>query len=397
MNIPSIKRALKCYVMVVCHATCFSETFQDGCVSPWPDPPGAQFGHTPPKWWYVSVWFTDTHWTSGAVRHQLGSGVTKVVLRGICSAALRHPVLALTPNNSRTLCASGCSRGKCELQTVNVSYVDTPDVVFLCTLVLLGDIWSNMDSSDLHKSAVDKTLRWGLDANVPVIPFKAKWHLRIFRLSELFHPFPIVTSAFLLSMWKECVDPLHTVCSEFIRVIVFVRDHLCITFFLAWCHFLTHLSTRCDKNKKQLLLRKISRKLNESSLPTPRRLGAGRQQHADLDSSQLAAAHQAFWTVFVAKEPTAWVPRTALPPCWHRFPAPAAVPVWCPAEDRLPEGELRLLIQSGAPLLSFSTAGVVIYDTLCVFIFKRSSSTHQVWDWILWWKSSRSSLWSIWR
>lgn len=110
MNIHSIKRALKCYVMVVCHATCFFETFQDGCVSPWPDPPGAQFGHTPPKWWYVSVWFTDTHWTSGAVRHQLGSGVTKVVLSGICSAALRHPVLALTPNKSRTLCASGCSR-----------------------------------------------------------------------------------------------------------------------------------------------------------------------------------------------------------------------------------------------------------------------------------------------
>lgn len=213
-----------------------------------------------------------------------------------------------------------------------------------------------------------------------------KWHL----LSELFHLFPIVTSAILLSIWKKCVDPLCAVCSEFIRVIVFVHDHLCITFFLAWCHFLTHLSTRCDKNKKKLLFCKISWKLNGSSPPTPRWLGAGRQQHADPDSSQLAAAHQAFWAVFAAKEPAAWVPGTALPPCWHCFPAPAAVPVWCPAEDRLPEGELRLLN-------IVRSSSLVVYDMLRVFILKHSSSTHQVWDWILWWKSSPSSLWSIWR
>lgn len=139
-----------------------------------------------------------------------------------------------------------------------------------------------------------------------------------------------------------------------------------LSFFLAWCHFLTHLSTRCDRNK--FLFCKISWKLNESSLPSLRWLGAGRQQHADLDSCQLAAAHQAFWTVFAAEEPAAWVPRSALPPCWHCFPAPAAVPVWCPAEDHLTEGELRLfgIVRSSSLELLYSWS-CYLWHVVCLY------------------------------
>ena len=80
--------------------------------------------------------------------------------------------------------------------------------------------------------------------------------------------------------------------------------------------------------------------LSDSSLPPRRRLGAGRQQHADAAGGQLAAAHPAVWAVPAVQEPAARVPRAAVPPCRHRVAAAAAVPVRRPAEDHLPQGEL---------------------------------------------------------
>lgn len=64
-----------------------------------------------------------------------------------------------------------------------------------------------------------------------------------------------------------------------------------------------------------------------SSLPPPRRRGAGRHQHSDLAGGQLAAAHQAVRTVFAVQEPAARVPCVALPPRRHCLPATTAVPV----------------------------------------------------------------------
>lgn len=178
-----------------------------------------------------------------AVRDPLGSGVTKVVSSWFYSTGLRHPCSIWPHITPGGLCASGCSRydqrvlGQGELQTVNTSSLGTADVVFLFTRVLLRDVWSNMESSDLHKGAVDKILRCGLGADVPVIPLKDKGTPA--NISTFSHPFPTITSAIWLSLWNNVSTP----CSEFIRVIVLVRDHLRVTFFtcmMSFPHTLVH-------------------------------------------------------------------------------------------------------------------------------------------------------------